>query len=509
MRRISSKVSLLAVSAALSAAMLTGCAPLSNEGKSPTAATSSSTTSPASGKLPITTASEDAKKEFLQARDLAERLLIQDSVQHYDKAISLDPNFAAAELGRANSSPTAKEFFDHLKKAVSLADKASEGERLLILATEAGANANVTKQKEYLDKLIAAYPNDERAHFAIGGYYFGQQDYPKAIEHYRKATELNPNYSTAFNILGYAYRQNVDYTNAEQAFKKYIELIPNDPNPYDSYGELLLKMGRFDDSVAQYRKALSIDSNFVNSHFAIAAALLYQGKPDEASAELQKMTDKARNDGERRTALFAQTVVDVDSGKLDKALADMDKQYALGEKINDVAAMTGDLQTRGTILLEMGKYAEAKEHFERILRMTEGSTLSQEIKDNTKRFHHYNMATVALGLKDNATAKAEAEEFRKGAEASKNPAQVRQSHQLAGMIALAEKDYDKAIAELQQTGQQNPQNFYRLCLAYQGKGDNAKAKEFCKKAAEFNSLPALNYAFVRTKAQKMAAEMKA
>jgi tetratricopeptide (TPR) repeat protein len=508
MRRISSTVYLLVAMVALSAATLTGCATAGNEGKSPTAATSS-TNSPAAGKLPVTTASEEAKKEFMQGRDLAERLLIQDSIQHFDKAISLDPSFASAELGRANSSPTAKEFFDHLKKAVSLSDKASEGEKLLILATEAGANANVTKQKEYLDKLVAAYPNDERAHFTLGGYYFGQQDYPKAIEHYKKATELNPNYSTAFNILGYAYRQNVDYANAESAFKKYIELIPNDPNPYDSYGELLLKMGRFDESVAQYRKALSIKSDFVNSHFAIAAALLYQGKPDEATAELQKMTDKARSDGERRTALFGQTVVDVDNGKFDKALEDVDRQYALGEKINDVAAMTGDLQTKGTILLEMGKYDEAKELFERILKMTESSSLSQEIKDNTKRFHHFNLATVALGKKDNATAKTEAEEFRKGAEASKNPAQVRQSHQLAGTIALAEKDYDKAIAELQQAGQQNPQTFYRLCLAYQGKGDAAKAKESCTKAAEFNSLPALNYAFIRTKAQKMVAETKA
>ena len=72
------------------------------------------------------------------------------------------------------------------------------------------------------------------------------------------------------------------------------------------------------------------------------------------------------------------------------------------------------------------------------------------------------------------------------------------------MIALAEKDYDKAVAELGQTGQQNPQNLYRLGLAYQGKGDAAKAKEFCAKAAGFNSLPQLNYAFVRVKARMMA-----
>jgi tetratricopeptide (TPR) repeat protein len=192
---------------------LVGCA-TAEEGKvaanNPTAASSDS------GKIPVTTASEEARKEYLEGRGLQDKLLIQDSIQHFDKAISLDPNFALAELNRSAVSPTGKEFFDHLKKAVSLADKASNGERLLILGTEAGANGNAAKQKELLDQLVAAYPYDERAHFNLGGYYFAQQDMPKAIEHYKKATELAPTYSGAFNILGYAYRQNADYANAEK-----------------------------------------------------------------------------------------------------------------------------------------------------------------------------------------------------------------------------------------------------------------------------------------------------
>jgi len=124
----------------------------------------------AGGKIAVTTSSEDARKEFLLGRDLQEKLLVQDSIQHYDKAISLDPNFALAELNRAQVSPTGKEFFDHLKKAVALADKASNGEKLLILGNEAGANGNAAKQKELLDQLVAAFPNDERAHFNLGGY---------------------------------------------------------------------------------------------------------------------------------------------------------------------------------------------------------------------------------------------------------------------------------------------------------------------------------------------------
>lgn len=464
----------------------------------------SSTTPAAGGKVPITTKSDDARKEFLQGRDLAEKLLAQDSLQHFDKALALDPDFASAELARANNSPTAKEFFDHLNKAVSLADKASDGEKFFILANQAGTNGDVTKQKDALDKLVTAYPNDERAQFALGNYYFGQQAYGPAIEHYKKATELAPNYSPAYNILGYAYRQQDDFANAEQAFKKYVELIPNDPNPYDSYAELLLKMGKFDESIVQYRKALAIDPHFVPSHFGISADLTYMGKPQEAEAELGKMADQARNDGELRTAFFGMAVVAADGGKLEKALQQMDKEFAVAQKKDDGAAMAADLQAKGNILAEMGKYDQATQQFDRSLKYIEESNLSQEIKDNARLLHHFNLTAMAIGKKDYAAAKTHAEEYRHGAEASKNPAQVKLAHELAGRIALAQKDYDKTIAELEQSNLQDPRNLYRLGQANDGKGDHAKAQEFYSNAAKFNSLPALNYAFIRVKAEKLA-----
>jgi len=487
--------------AVLGTAMWIGCNKASENGRS--AHVSADT-----GKVPITTKSEEARKEFLQGRDLSERLLGQESVEHFDKAIQLDPDFASAELARANASPTAKEFFEHLKKAEGLADKASDGEKLLILANVAGVNGETVKQQNYLEKLVAAYPNDERAQFALGVYHFGQQEYAPAIDHCVKAAELASNYSPSYNILGYAYRQRGDYRNAEKAFQKYIELIPNDPNPYDSYAELLLKMGKFDDSIAQYRKALSVDSHFVPSHSGIAADLTYMGKADEATAELLRLADQARNDGELRLAYFGLAVVAADGGKLDKAVQQIEREYAIAEKKNDAAFMAADLQAKGNILLEEQKYDDAKRQFDRSLQTIEGSGLSQEIKENARLFDNFNEAAVAVGKKDYAAAKTQAEEFRKGAEASKNSVQVRQAHELAGRIALAQKQYDNAIAELEQANQEDPQNLYRLCQAYQGKGDAAKAQDYCSKAAAFNSLLQLNYAFVRARAQKMAAGKK-
>ena len=167
--------------------------------------------------------------------------------------------------------------------------------------------------------------------------------------------------------------------------------------------------------------------------------------------------------------------------------------------------MAGDLQLKGNILLEMGKPDDAQKAYEQALKTTNDANVSQQNKDNAALFHHYNLARVAIAKKDLATAKTETETFRKGAETAKNANQLKQAHELAGRIALEEKNYDTAIAEFGQANQQNPDVLYHLGLAEQGKGDAAKAKESFTKAAKFNSLPQLNYAFVRSKATKALA----
>ena len=57
-------------------------------------------TDPGGDKIPITTSSEAAKKEFLAGRELADNLKATDAIAHFDKALELDPNFASAELAR-------------------------------------------------------------------------------------------------------------------------------------------------------------------------------------------------------------------------------------------------------------------------------------------------------------------------------------------------------------------------------------------------------------------------
>ena len=191
---------------------------------------------PQQDKIPITTSSEEARRLYLEGRDLSEKLRITDSRKLFEQAAAKDKTFALAHVGLANTAGTAKEFFVAVNQAVALAGKVSEPERLIILGLEAGAKGEVARQKESYTKLTQAYPKDERGFNLLGGYYFGQQDYPAAVDAYKKATAINPSFSQPYNQLGYAYRFMEKYPEAEAAFKKYVELDRKSTRLNSSHG---------------------------------------------------------------------------------------------------------------------------------------------------------------------------------------------------------------------------------------------------------------------------------
>src|ERR1035437_3348726 len=455
------------------------------------------------GKIPITTASDDAKQNFIKGRDLTEQLQGQESLQYLTKAIAADTTFALAYLTRSAFQSTAKDFFDDLNKAVSLAGNSSQGEQLMISGFEAGVNANPVKQKEDYEKLVSLYPKDERAHNLLAGYYFGQFEDQKAIDEYKKATEINPNYTPTYNSLGYAYRRVGNYTESEKAFQKYIELVPNDPNPYDSYAELLLKEGKYDAAIENYQKALSHNSGFVSSKVGIAAAYMYKGNYEEARKELQQLFDSARNDGEKRTALFNMAVTYADEGKPDMALTEMGKEYAIAEKENDYGNMSGDLAAIGTVLYESGKYKEALDKFEQSVDVFSKSSSSQALKDNVKLGNLYNEGVIAMKMNDFKTASEKADQFMNGVKAINNSNQIKTAHELMGLIALEQKKPDDCLTHFKEASQVDPYIIFFSAKAYNLKGDKQKAKELYEKAMNFNSVPNLNTTYARLYAKIM------
>ena len=474
-----------------------GCAILVASCASASGASAQSAGAP--DKVPVTTSSADARRLYLEGRDLAEKLRLTDARRLYSQAVAADGRFALAYIGLANTSGTTKEFIDATTRAASLAGGVSEGERHIILAVEAGMKGNPAGVLTHYNELVRLFPNDERALTLLGIVYFGRQDYDNAIKYFVRATTVNPSFSVPYNQLGYAYRFVEKYPEAEKTFKKYTELIPNDPNPYDSYAELLMKMGRFDESIAMYQKALAIDPNFVASYVGIGSNHLSAGRPDEARAAFAKVMSVARNTGERRQARFWTAASYVHEGATDKALAELKAEYALAEADKDAASMSGDLTQMGDVLREAGQYDKALAQYAAAVQVIEKSQVPDEVKAAGRRNHLFEQARVAAARGDVARAKTKAAAYAGAIGAEKRPFEVFQQHELAGMIALEEKQYAAAAKELAQANQLDPRVLYLTAVALGKSGDSAGAAAMARRAAKFNGL-AFNYGYVRVKA---------
>lgn len=455
----------------------------------------------ADGKIPITTRSDSARARYMRARGLNESLKPHEAYAVFQQAVDADSGFAMGEYGLASTAPTSTLALAHLTRALQLATSTtapvSAGERLLILGLEARKHGDPDRTRLLADSLVAAYPNDERAHWTLGNACSAQQHYDCAVAEFQASIALNASYSLAYNQMGYAYRSAGDMPAAERAFTQYIELVPNDPNPYDSYAELLMKLGRFDESIVQYKKAQAIDPHFTGAFTGIAADEMYAGRYKESIAESERYLTLARDDSERRSALFNLTMTHVDRGRVDDAIASMERRHAIAVQGADTTSMSADDALMGDILLTAHRVDEASRKFTMAHALVAQSHVSDALKADDALAAHYDAARIALAKGQLATARNEASAYDLGATTKRNDTRVRQAHELAGRIELASGNFDASLKALAQADQQNPAVWAAVAQAKQALGDKEGATAALQRALGMNILPTLPYILTR------------
>ncbi len=461
--------------------------------------TSSSPASATDGRIPLTSNSEQARALYTEARARNEILQAHDAHDLFARAAAVDPTFAMAEYGLAATAPDARSQLEHLRLAIALSSRASDGERLMILALQARINADPARSRQYAESLVVLYRRDERAHWTLGNAYLAQQRFNDAVGEYQRAIDLNPKFSLAFNSLGYAHRAAGNDAAAERAFLSYIALVPNDPNPYDSYAELLMKTGRFDASIAQYRKALAIDPHFGGSFVGIAANHMYAGRYDAAVDEARAYAAAARNDGERRTALMTEALVYIDAGQPEKTVRALERSLDIARAAGDTISMSADIIAEGDAQLAAGHVHEAHRRYGDARELVQRSALPAAIKEDFALADRYRAAHVALAQHDLVMATTLAASYLKGAESRHNDLRVREAHALNGLIALAESEFDRSLAELALADRQDPVVLHAMGAAYAGKGDTANASSYATQSARMYTLPTLPSVLLRAK----------
>ncbi len=458
--------------------------------------------------IPLTTTSEEARAEFLAGRDLIERLYLTEAFPHFERATVLDPSFAMGYLFMAGSAPTAAQFFSYLDSAELHAAATSAGEQLIVYAVGSAARNNTAEQLQALTALVSAYPDDQRAHLRLGNFYNAQQDFDDAVRHYEQAIAIDSEFATAYNALGYAHRSNGDLDNAKDAFAKYVELLPNEANPHDSYAELLMEMGQYEPAIENYRKALSIDVDFSNSYAGISVAQSLQGNTELAQEAAAEMLAAANSSGQKQAALFSAVTAHLYADDTDSAIATALQIFELAETENDHAAQGNVLEYMGDIMFAEADTEKARVYHSAAIAHRLQSRTNDESKARAERTHQYKVAMIAIIDGDIEAAKNAAATYATAVTTIGSSFERRRAHELAGFIALMDKDGETAVAELARADQTNPIVLYWSAAANRVVGNNTAAIELATRAANRNTLSA-NLPFVRAEALLMLEELTA
>jgi tetratricopeptide (TPR) repeat protein len=175
------------------------------------------------------------------------------------------------------------------------------GKALQKLLAQDGKNPDALKlmgltlffYKEYmlaekeLRAALAIRPHDEHALYALGRVYQTQNNFPPAIQCFKRLIAQDPNYYRAYDNLALCYEAEAKFGDADATFKLAEQVASRvDPGydwPYANHAEMLIKHGQADDALQSIEKAVQINPQSARNQCLLGKALL--AKNDLADAE--------------------------------------------------------------------------------------------------------------------------------------------------------------------------------------------------------------------------------
>jgi TolB-like protein/Tfp pilus assembly protein PilF/tRNA A-37 threonylcarbamoyl transferase component Bud32 len=214
------------------------------------------------------TANTEAYQLYLKGRYYWNKRTADDlkkSIDFFQQAVALDPNYALAYAGLADAYQTLPSYSDLPPEETYL------------------------KSKTAAQKAIELDPALAEPHAALGGDLSEyDRDFAGAEREFKRAIELNPNYATGHQWYGEFLAMMGRFDEAIAEAKRAQQLDPQSPIINTMVGETYREERSYDEAVAQLRRTLEIDPNFAQAHSLLGAAYEEQGKYEEMIEELRK-----------------------------------------------------------------------------------------------------------------------------------------------------------------------------------------------------------------------------
>ncbi|MEG4348354.1 tetratricopeptide repeat protein [Microcoleus sp. LAD1_D3] len=313
--------------------------------------------------------SDSADAEFRLGVDLQQQADVGGAIKCYERAIAIDPNYAAAHsnLGVVKQQTgRLTEAIAHYRQALAIDGNLAETASNLGSAL---AEAGETKEAiaEY-ERALSLNPNCAEALINLGLLREEQGDVAEAISCYEQAIQVNPNCAVAYLNLGIALEEQGEEAGAnyERAIANYERAISIEPNYVEALQHLAyasIRQGKIDRAIAYYDRALALQPDWAETDLAFGSSLSSPDKLDEDLAVCQQAIQASPASAQAHGNLG---IVLHKQGKIEDAIACY--QQALILKPDFPQA----LNNLGKAFEEAGKMTEAIDCYRRAIELKPG-----------------------------------------------------------------------------------------------------------------------------------------
>ncbi len=186
----------------------------------------------------------------------------------FDKALAVDQNDPLAHTGKA---------------LVTLHRLQSSSKSIIDKKTEL-----LAKAQNEATIALAADPQSQYAHYALGQVYKEQGQMATAYSEFQAAVNADPQYSQAYTGLGLIDLNEGRLPSAAENFQKSIELNTGNSTAHFGLGEVYLRQGQTDAAIKELNTSLYQFTNSAPVHLALGKAYEAQGNIDAALRSYEK-----------------------------------------------------------------------------------------------------------------------------------------------------------------------------------------------------------------------------
>jgi serine/threonine-protein kinase len=193
---------------------------------------------------------------------------LQKSIEYFQQAVDLDPNYALAYSGLADAY------------ALFSGYGGGDPQELILKARETAL------------KALTIDPNLAEAHASLGLILHDYDyDFIGAEREIKLAIELNPNYPTARQFYGEILIELGRFEEGFAEFRRALEIDPLSLKINQEFGTRLFLARKYDESLEQLNKTLELDSNFVPTHYSLYLVHFAKGNYQQSIEEFAKLKE--------------------------------------------------------------------------------------------------------------------------------------------------------------------------------------------------------------------------